>query len=160
MIQTEMGSQLAAPFSCYNLNMELRSLGKFFRIWYPSVLLMIIIFIFSSAPADDSNRQSGLIINAITFLFPNLKDVESLVTIVRKIAHFTEYAILGFFIARAFKLSKASPWFSILACAIYAGSDELHQSFIPGRSAEVKDVVLDTVGATFGVLIYWLTHRK
>lgn len=144
----------------YNMLMQLKSLGKFFKIWYPPLLMAIIIFIFSSSPAADSNRQSGLIVNAITFLFPSLENVDFLVTLVRKAAHFTEYAILGFFTARAMKLSNLSPWLSILACALYAGTDEFHQSFVPGRSAEIKDVALDTAGATFGAMIYILTHRK
>lgn len=140
--------------------MELKSLGKFFKIWYPSLVIAIIIFIMSSFPAADSNKQSGLIINAITFLFPNLKNVDFLVTLVRKTAHFTEYAILGFLTARGFKLSNKSPWFSIIACCLYASTDEIHQSFIPGRSAEFKDVALDTAGAAFGTIVYILTHRK
>lgn len=139
--------------------MELKSLGKFFKIWYPTLIMAIIIFIFSASPALDSNRQSGLIVNAITFLSPDLKDATFLVRIVRKSAHFIEYAILGFLAARSFKLSKKSPWWSILACAIYAGIDEFHQSFVSGRSAEVKDVALDTLSATFGAGIYWLIFR-
>lgn len=139
--------------------MQLKTLGKFFKVWYPSLIIAIIIFIFSASPADDSNRQSGLIVNAIAFLFPNLKDTHFLVTIVRKGAHFTEYALLGFFTARAFKLSKKSPLFSIIACAVYAATDEFHQSFVSGRSAEPKDVFLDTLGASFGVGIYLLFHR-
>ena len=140
--------------------MELKSLGKFFKIWYPAIVMAIIIFIFSSSSALDSNHQSGLIVNTITFLFPDLKNTTFLVTIVRKSAHFIEYALLGFLTARAFKLSKKSPWWSILACAIYAGTDEFHQSFTPGRSAEVKDIALDTIGAAFGATIYIFFTRK
>lgn len=140
--------------------MELKTLGKFFKTWYPSFLIMIIIFIFSSSPSLESNKQSGLIVNAIKTLFPSLENAEFLVTLVRKSAHFIEYALLGFFTARAFKLSKASPWWSVLACAVYAGTDEFHQSFVSGRSAEFKDVALDTLGASFGVFIYWLFSRN
>jgi hypothetical protein len=96
----------------------------------------------------------------LTFLFPDLKNFSFLVTIVRKSAHFTEYMILGILTARGFKISKKSPWWAILACAVYAGTDECHQSFVPGRSCEVNDVALDTIGATFGVLIYWFFTRK
>ncbi len=140
--------------------MQLKTLGKFFKVWYPSLLIAIIIFIFSASSSTDSNRQSGFIVNAIAFLFPDLKNADFLVTIVRKGAHFTEYALLGYFTARAFKLSKKSPLFSILACAIYAATDEFHQSFVSGRSAEIKDVLLDTAGASFGVGIYLLFHRR
>ena len=140
--------------------MQLKTLGKFFKVWYPSILIAAIIFVLSASSSDDSNRQSGFIVNAIAFLFPNLKDADFLVTFVRKSAHFTEYALLGYFTARAFKLSQKSPLFSILVCAIYAATDEFHQSFVSGRSAEVKDVALDTIGASFGVGIYLLFHRR
>jgi VanZ family protein len=140
--------------------MELKSLGKFFRIWYPSILMMILIFIMSSFAAADSDRQSGLIVNALTFAFPELKDIGFLVNIVRKTAHFIEYAIFGFFTARAFKLSNSSPFFAIIFCGIYAATDEYHQTFTPGRSGEVGDVFLDTAGATFGAFIYWFFTRK
>ncbi|MBR1801808.1 VanZ family protein [Candidatus Saccharibacteria bacterium] len=140
--------------------MELKSLGKFFKIWYPSILMMVLIFIMSSFPAVDSDQQSGLIVNALTTAFPSLENVDFLVNIVRKSAHFLEYAIFGFFTARAFKLSKKSPWFAILLCGIYAATDEYHQTFVPGRSGEIADILLDTAGATFGATIYILTHRK
>lgn len=159
-IQTWAANHLGGLFHAIIKLMELKSLGKFFKIWYPALVMAIVIFIFSSMPALDSNRQSGLIVNAITFLFPDLKNTTFLVTIVRKSAHFLEYALLGFLTARAFRLSKKSSWWSVLACAAYAGTDEFHQSFIPGRSAEPKDIALDTIGATFGVLVYWLFTRK
>ena len=130
------------------------------KTWYPAAVMAIIIFIFSSFPAADSDQQSGLIVNVITTLFPDLKGADHLVKIVRKIAHLTEYAILGYLTARGFKLSKKSPWLSVLACAIYASTDEFHQTLVQGRSGEIKDVALDILGATFGASIYWLTHRK
>lgn len=140
--------------------MELKALGKFFRIWYPSVLMMILIFIMSSFAAADSDQQSGLIVNALTTAFPDLKNVEFLVTIIRKTAHFLEYALFGFLTARSFKLSNKSTWFAVPFCALYAATDEFHQTFIPGRSGELTDILLDTAGATFGITIYYLTHRK
>lgn len=130
------------------------------KTWYPALVMAVIIFIFSSFPAADSDQQSGLIVNVITTLFPDLKGADHLVKIVRKIAHLTEYAILGYLTARGFKLSNKSSWFSVLACAIYAATDEFHQTLVQGRSGEIKDVALDTLGATFGTSIYWLTHRK
>jgi len=114
----------------------------------------------SSFAAADSDRQSGLIINALTFAFPELKDVAFLVNIVRKTAHFLEYAIFGFFTARSFKLSNKKPFFAIPFCGIYAATDEYHQTFTPGRSGEFGDVLLDTTGATFGAFIYWFFTRK
>ena len=62
--------------------------------------------------------------------------------IVRKFAHFFEYAALGFLIGCAFFLS-----------AIYSVSDEIHQYFVPGRACRIFDVGVDTLGALTGTLI-------
>lgn len=140
--------------------MKLETLGKFFKIWYPSVVMMIIIFIFSSFPANKSDEQSGFIINTLTSVFPELKEIGPLVAIVRKSAHFLEYALLGFFNARAFNLSNKNAFHAIWLSALYSVTDEYHQTFISGRSGELRDIVIDTAGASFGALIYFLTHRK
>jgi vanZ family protein len=154
--------------------MKLSSVSAFLKIWGPTLILMLIIFTLSNFEASVSDLQSGFIINALRSIFPDLTNSSLLVVIVRKLAHFSEYALLGFFTARALKLSfsetkssapntkssscgtKKYVAFSILFCALYACTDEFHQIFISGRSGELKDVALDTVGATFGVLIYYI----
>ena len=74
--------------------------------------------------------------------------------VLRKIAHLTEYAILGALLLRA--LGK--PWLSILIGGLYAVSDEFHQHFVRGRHAAWYDVVIDTIGVTIGV-IGWRRSR-
>ncbi len=66
--------------------------------------------------------------------------------ITRKLAHFTEYAILGFLAARAFRTSPR--WFLISAVLIvvYALLDEYHQSFVPSRTASIFDSLIDMAG--------------
>ena len=152
--------------------MSLKPIGLFLKIWSPTFILMLIIFTLSNFEASASDRQSGFIVNTLKTIFFDLANSSLLVVIVRKLAHFSEYALLGFFTARALKLyfSETKPSapntkssscvtkkyvaFSILFCALYACTDEFHQIFISGRSGELKDVALDTIGATFGVLIY------
>ncbi|MFC5446771.1 VanZ family protein [Paenibacillus aestuarii] len=78
---------------------------------------------------------------------------------IRKFAHLTIYGLLGLLTTRLFKaLTRwAVSWnflYSVLLCAAYAASDEYHQSFIAGRTSRPADVVLDTVGAALGILIY------
>ena len=82
------------------------------------------------------------------WLFPNTSP-ETLATIhfiIRKLAHFTEYAILGVLAARAFRTSPR--WFLISAVLIivYALLDEYHQSFVPSRTASVFDSFIDMAG--------------
>ncbi len=76
---------------------------------------------------------------------------------VRKLAHFTEYAIMGILIHSMFlywDLDKMK-WkvVSILWVALSATADEFHQYFVPGRCASIWDVLLDTVGGIVGILI-------
>ena len=49
---------------------------------------------------------------------------------------------------------------SLLICFLYACSDEIHQLFVPGRSGEARDVLIDTLGACLGVSFYYLVFRK
>lgn len=79
---------------------------------------------------------------------------------VRKTAHFAEYAILGFFVAGAYVTADKKkcikvliPW---LIATFYAATDELHQVFVPGRDGNIKDVILDSAGALFGVAMMFL----
>ena len=77
----------------------------------------------------------------------------------RKIAHFTEYAILGFLAARAFRTSPrlaiSERW--LLICAtlvvVYALMDEYHQSFVPSRTASIVDSLIDMAGGLTALLV-------
>ena len=77
--------------------------------------------------------------------------------VVRKTAHYTEYAVLGFlmrlclesWLGRRRRLTPAA-W---AAGTAYAGTDELHQLLIDGRSGQWTDVLLDSAGALTGVLL-------
>ena len=57
-----------------------------------------------------------------------------------------------------FKMRKAVV-LSFIICLLYAISDEVHQTLIPGRSGEVSDVILDTIGASIGILIYFQVRK-
>ena len=75
-------------------------------------------------------------------------------TVLRKLAHLTEYAVLGALLVRAL----ARPELAILIGGLYAVSDEMHQHFVRGRHAAWYDVVIDTVGVTIGV-VAWSRSR-
>lgn len=104
---------------------------KFFKLWVPVVVWMAVIFFFSSLP----DLRSGLKYDFV----------------LRKLAHITEYFILTFLFYRAFKgtFDITVLRFFIYPAAlsfIYAVSDEIHQSFIPGRDCSIRDVSIDTIG--------------
>ena len=123
-----------------------------------TVAIISFIFLNSALPADTSSQESGFIldiINAVSgFLGLPFDATEHLV---RKLAHFTEFAALGFFLSwtvREFAGKLRGHVFMILffLCAVPL-ADETIQYFSPGRSAEVKDVLLDFSGAVFGFLL-------
>jgi VanZ family protein len=101
------------------------------RTWAPVVVWAAVIFAFSSVPS----LSTGL----------GVWDL-----VLRKLAHLTEYAILGALLVRA--LSR--PGVAILIGGLYAVSDEVHQHFVRGRHAAWYDVLLDTVGVAVGVLVW------
>ena len=119
------------------------------------ILWMIFIFIMSNARAVDSDVHSGVIVNIITNIF-SIKNIDLITTIVRKCAHVTEYIILGILMLNCLKdySIKNVIIVSIMLCIIYSISDEVHQLFIEGRSGEVIDVFIDTIGIIIGNLIY------
>jgi VanZ family protein len=81
--------------------------------------------------------------------------------VLRKAAHLAEYAVLGALLARALCGTVAGwAWLSWVAGTAYAASDELHQSFVPGRQASALDLAIDTVGAAIGVLAVRLVHAS
>jgi Predicted integral membrane protein len=79
----------------------------------------------------------------------------------RKAAHVSEYAVLAVLFYRAFvhtvfqSRRALSAGIVLLSCAAYATSDEFHQSFVPSRTASLRDVMIDVCGATLAVLLYW-----
>ena len=130
------------------------------------VIWMIIIFNFSNQGGTKSSGTSSkvtkIIINVITKdkEEPNKQTMERIEKVVRKGAHYTIYTIGGLLIMNyAYSMEKTKKQKilgSLLFGAFYAGTDELHQYFVPGRSAQVTDVVLDSFGVITGILIYLL----
>ena len=137
-----------------------------FAFFWPA-FLMAIIFTLSACPAEKSDQQSGFLVNIVTSVFPSITDIDLTTTIIRKTAHFLEYALLGFLLARAYaknvKFAKNSSKMTILAVitsALYSTGDEIHQAFVPGRSCEFRDICIDTIGALLGASIYYLIYKK
>lgn len=131
--------------------------------WIAVILWMALIFKLSSQPAVQSGKLSGEITNinikAMEKVKPNTKfNIVEFDHIVRKNAHFFVYLFLGVFVINAFRRSGVRGYrcvvFALLICILYASSDEIHQVFVPGRSAQVMDVILDSVGASVGILVY------
>ena len=132
---------------------------------------MGLIFSFSNQPADESSKVSGGLCHRIVCSVSDTfhlqltdEQTEQIAEVieypVRKAAHMTEYAILGllsFAFYNGFEaLKKRNYLYALFTAAIYAATDEFHQYFIPGRSAEVHDVLIDTAGAAIALLLLYL----
>lgn len=128
---------------------------------------MAVIFSFSARPAEQSTGDSRWAGHMIGQLFvPGFGDwsdkeqeafAEKVDHPVRKTAHAMEYAVLGLLTAGAYIRRGTSIRKGILVpwgiATLYAASDEFHQLFVPGRSGQVSDVVLDSAGVLAGVLL-------
>lgn len=130
------------------------------------LIIMLTIFVFSSEnDVESTSRSDGLIVRT-TELFLNRKltnkekeeYTSKYVVYVRKTAHFTLYFLLGLFyisFLKEFDLNnKKLLLYTVIFVFIYACSDEIHQLFIPGRSGEILDVLIDTIGVITSSSIY------
>lgn len=142
--------------------MSRKKLQKFLA-WLALLVWMGVIFYFSHQSGDASMQLSDGILDSFKSLFQNFLDYHTLSYIVRKIAHFTEYFILGLLIYHLVKqyrvISKTEIIWMILFCVIYAMSDEFHQVFIGGRSPMIFDVIIDSLGSSLSILLFRLFQR-
>ena len=130
-----------------------------------SILWMLLIFSFSAQPATESTKTSlrvGMTVGSV--LVPDFssmseidrtKYAESIEFPVRKTAHAAEYAILGILLTAtlsSFEKRHYGLWGWLLGTG-YAATDEIHQLFVPGRSGQVTDVMLDSAGCLLGCLL-------
>jgi VanZ family protein len=107
---------------------------KFLVRWMAVVLWMGVIFAFSATPTS-----------SLASAFTPADDFT-----LRKLAHLTVFAVLTVLLVRAFRLHVARAthaWLlAMLVAAVYACSDEWHQTFVPGREGTVRDIVIDCLG--------------
>lgn len=126
-----------------------------------AVIMVAVIWGNSMMPGDESLRMSGMITTILTIIGDALSitfnwDVEHLV---RKLAHFLEFAFLGWLLCRTYDEfhigHRTSTGYIFFICLFVAVVDEYIQAFSPGRSSMVKDVLLDFSGA----FCAWLSQR-
>ncbi len=136
-----------------------------------AVIWMVVIFGFSSQKADQSSEISGTLVYQIVESVSRaahldwkdemiLSYANMLEHPVRKAAHMTEYAIFACILLgncmQYPKLQKKPYLWAELGAVFYAATDEFHQLFVDGRSCELKDVAIDSIGALLGLLIAWI----
>lgn len=132
-------------------------------------LNMLLIFLLSAENAEQSAALSAVFSDSLAYKildFFNFSPytieflLEKSSFIVRKTAHFSEYALLGFllsFACRSFGLSKKISFaVSQVTGSLYAVSDEIHQLFVDGRSCEFRDMAIDWCGVFFGIAVFYI----
>lgn len=138
--------------------------------------VMVMIFCFSAQNGQQSGAMSGkitrwvlsLVIPDFSEFSPEKQDsfLRTVGLIIRKLAHFSEYALLGFsLLLHIHQIEKKTrvrlPWLWAWGVGtLYAASDEFHQGFVAGRGPSVVDVMIDSAGVIAGVLVMlWILYR-
>lgn len=136
------------------------------------ILWMIVIFSFSSADANKSTGTSDKVITTMIEIKDKITNnetpnnekeiiVKNSSFYIRKIAHITEYLILGFLMFNLLKqYSVTKIYYAIGLSILYSCTDEFHQLFISGRSGSIKDVLIDSIGILIGTYLYKLLFIK
>lgn len=131
------------------------------RVVWPVVigLTTLVIWGFSLTPAETSTQQSGFVRQLLLALLGEgaLADFFLTHVSVRKLAHFTEYFVLGGEWA-LYQRTDRRRWLGLCGLPV-AAVDECLQFFSPGRGPAVADVLLDTVGYACGFALFWLLAR-
>jgi hypothetical protein len=121
--------------------MDLKEIKKLFSLWFPPIIWAAYIFKLSSGK------------------IATVSDVYWYEFTIKSFAHVLFFGLLTILIYRALRGSgfkrKKSGYYTLYVLIIYALTDELHQSFVPGRDARIHDVVFDTIGAVIVIYAIW-----
>ncbi len=149
MIQRKSGTCFAGKWS------------KLF-LWCLTIAWMLLIFGFSAQSGSESSGISQKVSEWVVMIFTDttfselpIEQQQQIEFVIRKLAHFSEYAVLGvLFVSLVIVHQKPKAWYGIAAFAslLYAATDEWHQSFTPNRAPALKDVLIDFSGAVTGIL--------
>ena len=134
---------------------------SFFKYWVPVLGWLVITFIGSTNVLSVENT-SRFIVPFLFWLKPGMtqENTWGIIVVMRHCAHVAEYAILALLMWRALRWGTGISMrmstmcgVVLLGCALFAASDEFHQTFVKSRTPSVRDVLLDVGGASLGLLI-------
>src|SRR5262245_13581206 len=138
-----------------------KRMPQFLKYWLPLLIWLGVIFV-GSTSVMSAEHTSRYIVPFLLWLKPGLSPnaIWTVLVIARKCAHVTEYAVLALLLWRALRSIptlrlKTLMLFGgvLLGCALFAASDEFHQTFVKSRTPSGRDVLLDVGGALLGLLI-------
>ena len=116
--------------------------------WTLTVALMVTIFCLSSQVSSKSSGLSSGVISRITELFHIC------------LLYTSPSPRLCFLFSCSWQsvFLKSQHTLSFLSAALYASSDELHQYFVSGRACQPRDILVDCLGASFGLLAFFIIY--
>ena len=136
------------------------------------ITIFVTIFGFSNQNAETSSGLSRKVTNFVVEIIPSIKNmpepekenvVDRVESIVRKIAHYSIYTLVGVLLMglmSTYKLKELDRLaISLIIGVIYASTDEIHQVFVPGRGPQITDVILDSMGVLTGICIVMLVYK-
>ncbi len=137
------------------------------RRYAPLVIWMGVIFFASTGEFSGANT-SRIVRPLLLWLFPEISEekIGLVHFIVRKVAHFSEYAVFALLAARAFAnsshefLRRNFFYVTFLLIFLYSLSDEFHQSFVASRVGTIYDSLIDTAGGLTALILYTVWKRK
>jgi VanZ family protein len=139
----------------------------FLKYWLPVLIWLLLIFI-GSTDLMSAEQTSRIIGPLLRWFNPDISAqlIAQVQFFVRKGAHVTEYAILAVLFWRALRATLRSASIlsigagALIVSALFAVSDEFHQSFVATRTASESDVLIDTSGAIIALAICYLMARR
>ena len=136
------------------------------------IAIFVTIFGFSNQNSETSSGLSRKVTNFVVEIIPSIKNmqepekenvVDRIESVVRKIAHYSIYTIVGILLMSLMSTYKLKELdriaVSLIIGVIYASTDEIHQAFVPGRGPLVTDVILDSIGVLTGICIVLLVYK-
>ena len=136
------------------------------------IAIFVTIFGFSNQNSETSSGLSRKVTNFVVEIIPSIKNmqepekenvVDRIESVVRKIAHYSIYTIVGILLMSLMSTYKLKELdriaVSLIIGVIYASTDEIHQAFVPGRGPLVTDVILDSMGVLTGICIVLLAYK-
>ncbi len=136
------------------------SIGRKIYIGISAILVLTVlvtIFYLSAQNGTESSETSGFFTKLIEIIIGKSANE----AIIRMLAHFCEFAGLGFLVHNLlFSVkNKMRPLLSVILSFGYAFTDEIHQIFVPGRAFQLIDLIVDFGGIVLGVLLFFIFLR-
>ena len=138
--------------------------ARLYRHWIPPIAWAALIFV-GSTEVLSSGETGSLLEAGLTAILGHPLPPSQFAALhfaVRKAGHLIEYGILGWLLFRAIRGDRSGfniRWAlaAVVIAALYAASDEWHQSFVPSRTPSAWDVLIDTTGATLAQVLFFRT---